>query len=152
VLRVESLFGEPGLVGSRAGSLKGILTRIRNGDVTPVFVDRTVTLGYTTDIARATLELVTRRLGPGLYHCVNSGATSWADVAAEAARLLGLPLHAKPVTLDSVQLRAKRPKYSALSNARLAEAGIVMPTWQDALTRHLATEGDAVSEGQTGPR
>jgi dTDP-4-dehydrorhamnose reductase len=140
VLRVESLFGEPGPGGSRTGSLKGILTRIRNGEVAPVFVDRTVTLGYTTDIARATRELVTRPVAPGLYHCVNSGATSWADIAAEAARLLGLPLHMKPVTLDSIQLRAKRPKFSALSNARLAAAGIAMPTWQDALARHLAHE------------
>ena len=38
-----------------------------------------------------------------------------------------------PITLDSVPLRAKRPRYSALSNAKLAAAGIAMPTWQDAL-------------------
>lgn len=150
VLRVESLFGEPGPGGSRTGSLKGILTRIRTGEAAPVFVDRTITLGYTTDIARATRELVTRAVAPGLYHCVNSGSASWAEIAAEAAGLLGLPLHMTPVTLDSVKLRAKRPKYSALSNARLAASGIVMPAWQDALARHLAIERGAVSREQTG--
>ena len=138
VLRVEALFGEPGPGGSRAGSLEGIVTRIRAGEPTPVFVDRTITPGYTTDIAAATRELVARRAAPGLYHCVNSGPTTWADVAAEAARLLGAPLKMKPITLESVCLPAPRPKFSALANARLAAAGISMPTWQDALARHLA--------------
>ena len=54
MLRVESLFGEPGPGGSRSGSLKGILTQIQNGEPAPVFVDRTITPGYTADIAAAT--------------------------------------------------------------------------------------------------
>jgi dTDP-4-dehydrorhamnose reductase len=145
VLRVESLFGEPGPSGSRSGSLRGILTKIENGDTAPVFVDRTITPGYTADIALATRRLVKERAAPGLYHCVNSGPTTWADVAAEAARLLGLPLRLTPITLESVQLRAKRPRYSALSNAKLAAAGIIMPAWQDALSRHLAHHARTVS-------
>jgi dTDP-4-dehydrorhamnose reductase len=148
VLRVESLFGEPAAGGSRSGSLKGILTKIENGETAPVFVDRTITPSYTTDIARATRELVTRSLAPGLYHCVNSGAASWADIAAEAAVLLGLPLRMTPITLDSISLRAKRPRYSALSNAKLAAGGISMPTWQDALGRHLARHAGVPSRGQ----
>jgi dTDP-4-dehydrorhamnose reductase len=150
VLRVESLFGEPGPAGSRSGSLRGILKRIETGDPAPVFVDRTITPGYTADIARATRRLVKERAAPGLYHCVNSGPTTWADVAAEAARLLGLPLRMTPMTLESVQLRARRPRYSALSNAKLAAAGIDMPTWQDALGRHLAHHPRALSRGQAG--
>jgi dTDP-4-dehydrorhamnose reductase len=140
VLRVESLFGEPGPGGSRTGSLKSIVTRIRAGEATPVFVDRTVTPGYTTDVAAATRQLVAGGAPPGLYHCVNSGATTWAEIAGEVARQLGVPLNMTPVTLDSVALKAKRPRYSALSNRKLAAAGIAMPTWQDALTRHLARE------------
>jgi dTDP-4-dehydrorhamnose reductase len=150
VLRVESLFGEPGAGGNRSGSLKGILAKIENGETAPVFVDRTITPSYTTDIARATRELVTGSRAPGLYHCVNSGAASWADIAAEAAVLLGLPLHMTPITLESISLRAKRPRYSALSNAKLAAAGISMPTWQDALRRHLARHAGVPSRGQAG--
>ena len=150
VLRVESLFGEPGPAGSRNGSLGGILKKIVNGDTAAVFVDRTITPGYTADIAQATWRLVKDRAAPGLYHCVNSGPTTWADVASEAARLLGLPLRMMPITLESVQLRAKRPKYSALSNAKLAAAGIDMPTWQDALGRHLARRPRALSREQAG--
>ena len=150
VLRVESLFGEPGPHGSRSGSLQGILARIRGGEATPVFVDRTVSPGYTTDVAAATRLLIARSVAPGLYHCVNSGPASWADIAAEAGRQLGLPVQMTPITLESVQLRARRPKYSALSNARLAAAGIAMPAWQDALARHLAHDLGRQSAGQRG--
>jgi dTDP-4-dehydrorhamnose reductase len=149
VLRVESLFGEPGPDGSRQGSLKGILVRLHAGEPLPVFVDRTVSPGYTTDIAAATRALVERSAAPGVYHCVNAGATSWADIATEAARLLGLPIDMKPITLESVALPARRPKYSALSTAKLAAAGIAMPTWQDALRRHLRETGE-LANGRTG--
>jgi dTDP-4-dehydrorhamnose reductase len=68
---------------------------------------------------------------------VNAGACSWRDIALEIARLLGKPADLRPITLESVTLRARRPKYSALDDARLRAAGISMPTWQDALARYL---------------
>ena len=142
VLRVESLFGEPGPEGSRAGSLKGLLARLRAGEPLPVFVDRTVSPGYTNDIAAATRALIDGQAPPGVYHCVNSGPTSWAEIAKEAARLLGVPIEITPITLESVALPARRPRYSALSNAKLAAAGFAMPTWQDALERHLRATGE----------
>ena len=137
VLRVESLFGEGG--GSRRGSVATIIARIRAGQPVPVFTDRTVSPTFTADAARATAALLARRAPPGLYHCVNSGATTWPAIAAEAARLLDLPLRTAAITLDSVALRAPRPKYCALSNAKLAAAGVAMPTWQSALGEYLST-------------
>jgi dTDP-4-dehydrorhamnose reductase len=136
VLRVESLFGHPG-EASRRGSLAGIIDRISAGQDVPVFVDRTVSPGYTTDIASATRQLIDARAPAGLYHCVNSGAVSWVDIAAEAARLLRQPLVVRPLTLATAALRAARPRYSALSSAKLASIGIVMPDWKDALARYL---------------
>ena len=141
VLRVESLFGKPAPGGKRLGSLGTIVERIRNGDEVPVFTDRTVSPSYTADIAHATRALMESGAPPGLYHCVNSGAAKWDAIAAEAARLLGLPLRMRPLTLDTAGLKARRPRYCALSNAKLASAGIVMPTWQDALSRYLDNHG-----------
>ncbi len=141
VLRVESLFGDPGPDGGRRGSLASIVDRIRSGAEVPVFVDRTVSPGYTADIAAATRALVEGSVPPGLYHCVNAGAASWAEIAEEAARLVGRPLRMKPLTLESAALTAPRPRYCALSPAKLAAAGIVMPPWQDALGRYLGSHG-----------
>jgi len=39
-----------------------------------------------------------------------------------------------------VTLRATRPKFCALSNAKLRSIGIEMPAWQDAVARFLAGE------------
>jgi dTDP-4-dehydrorhamnose reductase len=137
VLRVESLFGYPGPNGARRGSLATIVDRIRSGAEVPVFIDRTVSPSYTTDVAHATRAVVGQEVAPGVYHCVNAGVASWAQIAEETARLMGLPLRMKPLTLESAKLRAPRPRYCALSPAKLAAAGIVMPTWQDALGRYL---------------
>lgn len=137
VLRVESLFGDSAGVRSGQGSLDRIVTAIESGVEVPVFTDRTVSPSYLDDIVWATKALVGAGADPGVYHCVNSGAASWQDIAAEAARLLGREGRFRPITLEDVTLRAPRPKYSALSNARLRALGISMPTWQDALGRHL---------------
>jgi dTDP-4-dehydrorhamnose reductase len=145
VLRVESLFGLRGASPTRMGSLGTIVCRIRAGDEVPVFVDRTVSPSYTADVAAATRALLERRPAPGLYHCVNSGAATWGEVASEAARLLGAPLRLKPITLATTTLKAPRPRFCALSNARLAAIGITLPTWQDALVRYLKEPGDRVS-------
>jgi len=139
VLRVESLFGHPGPSGARRGSLGSIVDRILAGSEVPVFVDRTVSPTYTADVARATRALIDGRIVHGLYHCVNSGAATWFDVAEEAARLIGRRLNAKPLTLAAASLAAPRPRYCALSPARLAAAGIVMPSWKDALARYLSS-------------
>src|SRR5438093_895962 len=73
----------------------------------------------------------------GIYHAVNSGATTWHALAQEAARILGLQAELVPVRVADAPMRAKRPQYCALSNARLASAGFVMPRWDDALRRYL---------------
>ena len=137
VLRVESLFGVPGPGSTRHGSLGAIVARIRAGEPVPVFVDRTVSPSYTSDVAHATAEVLDADAPYGLYHCVNSGAVTWQAVATEAARVIGLSVQIEPITLEQAALKAPRPKYCALSNARLAAAGVPMPPWQDALRRHL---------------
>ena len=137
VLRVESLFGDPAPGAPPKGSVQTIVARISDGEAVPVFVDRTVSPSYTADIASATRAVLERNLPAGVYHCVNSGAATWAEVAEETARLLNRPAVLEPMTLESANLKAPRPKYCALSNAKLASFGIAMPTWQDALARHL---------------
>jgi dTDP-4-dehydrorhamnose reductase len=133
VLRVESLFG-----GERAkSSVDRILDGIRRGDTVRVFVDRIVTPSYVDDVAAATMRLIQARPACGLYHCVNSGVTTWLGIAEEAARLLRREASIERVSVDAVKLRARRPRYCALSNEKLRLAGIEMPAWQEALARYI---------------
>ncbi len=136
VLRVESLFG-----GQAArSSLDTMLRHMRSGVAVSAFSDRVVSPSYVADVALATVELVTRPAPFGLYHCVNSGLATWLDVARyvrDAAGLTGAEIRAVPSA--SVNLRARRPQFAALSNAKLGSLGITMPTWQDAVARYLAS-------------
>jgi dTDP-4-dehydrorhamnose reductase len=137
VLRVESLFGASSTGSGRRGSLDMLAAGIQAGREVPVFVDRTVSPSYVVDVASATHALLASGTASGLYHCVNAGSCSWHDIASEIARLLGKPANLRPITLDTVSLRARRPVFSALENGRLIGAGINMPSWQDALARYL---------------
>ena len=55
------------------------------------------------------------------------------------ARRLGVEPRLRRMRLQDARLRAERPLYCALSNAKLAAAGISMPTWQDAVGRYVTT-------------
>jgi len=133
VLRVESLFGG----ARRRSSVDRIADAIAAGEPARVFVDRTVSPSYVRDVADATWRLLETSAPFGLYHCVNSGHATWHALAEEIARLLGRDARLDPVRVADVPMRARRPQFAALANDKLRRAGIQMPTWQNALARHL---------------
>jgi dTDP-4-dehydrorhamnose reductase len=153
VLRVESLFGGmPAGPGVRRTSVDRIVDAIAAGQDARVFVDRTVSPSYTADVTEVTRQLLEERLPGGLYHCVNSGSCTWYDLAAEVARQMARPARLVAVPVADVKLRAERPKYCALSNRKLAGIGIVMPPWQDAISRYLRARGAADTSAPSAPR
>jgi dTDP-4-dehydrorhamnose reductase len=136
VLRVESLFGRAPGGGPAKGSVESILNGLLAGSSPAVFEDRTVSPTYVADAARATRLLLESRAAAGVYHCVNSGASTWLEFALELAHQLGVEPKVTPVTMADVPLRARRPRFCALSKEKLRRAGIDMPTWQDAAARY----------------
>ena len=141
VLRVESLFGggapAPGGMGRRAGgSLDRIADALLDGREVRAFADRVVSPSYVEDVAAATLALLRGAAPHGLYHCVGSGRGAWLEVAAELAAELGVEPVIRGITLDELALRAPRPRFCALSNCKLAGAGVEMPHWRDAVARY----------------
>ena len=139
LLRVESLFGRAPGARPAKGSVAGILNALTSGGEARVFEDRTVSPSYVIDVATATRRLIETRAPFGLYHCVNTGRCTWLEFARELARLLGVEPRLVPVRMSDLRLKAERPRYCVLANDKLAAAGATMPTWQDALGRHLAT-------------
>ncbi len=137
VLRVESLFGAVKGARPAKGSVASILNAIRSGAESRVFADRTISPTYVFDAAVATRTLLEQSAPSGVYHCVNSGSCTWLDLAREVARQLGVEPKLVPVRMADAKLRAERPMYCVLSNAKLAAIGITMPTWQDAVARYV---------------
>jgi len=135
VMRVESLFGG----ANRRSSVDRIVDTVKAGQVFPVFADRVVSPSFVADVADASAFLLKTRPAYGLYHCVNTGHATWLTVGEEIVRRLGKPpASLKPISVNDVSLPAPRPQFAALDNGKLARAGYVMPSWQDALARYLS--------------
>jgi len=137
VLRVESLFGSSA-GPDRPTSVDRIVEAIVARREVRVFVDRTVSPSYDDDVVWATRVLLESRAASGLYHCVNSGSCTWEALALEVGRQIRVEPRLVPIRMADVAMRARRPLYCALANARLAAAGASMPTWENALARHLS--------------
>jgi dTDP-4-dehydrorhamnose reductase len=140
ILRLESLFGGSGANGHRT-TVDQITDTLRSGLTVSALLDRTVSPSYVADVARATRLLIDRGAPSGTYHCVNSGFTTWFDLAHEVARQLGLGGRIEPILLRDLHTAAVRPRFCAMSNHKLLELGIMMPTWQSAIGRHLMARG-----------
>lgn len=134
ILRVESLFGGAVPKSSVDALLDGILA----GRSVTAFSDRTVSPSYVVDVADATIAMLERPIPYGLYHCVNSGETTWSALTRELAKLASRPDAAITNTrMADLAMRVRRPLNAAMSNEKLRRAGITLPTWKDALSRHV---------------
>lgn len=143
VLRVESLFGGP----RARSSVDRILQNLQAGREVVAFSDRTVSPSYVDDVVKATSGLIAGGSPSGLYHCVNSGWTTWSGLAKELAVIVGKPdAPIRDILMNDAGLLAPRPKFAALSNEKLVDAGITMPTWQSALRRHVETMTAAAND------
>ena len=139
VLRVASLFGVAHTPGtSRMGSIDRIIVALEQGQPAKVFRDRVVSPSYVVDVAAATLSLLSGSAPSGTYHVVNTGHCTWYELAQEIANIIGGLEHLVPVDVASLALKAARPQFGALDNARLASVADPLPTWQDAIRRYLA--------------
>lgn len=134
VLRVEGLFGTPG----GKGTIDKMIAEARQGRTLTAFYDRKISPVHVDDVAAAMRRLVEKKANPGVWHCVNSGFATWHELALEIVRVLGSASNVIPASLERSGLRVQRPLFSALSNEKLANFGVELPTWQNALARAVS--------------
>lgn len=98
---------------------------------------------WSEDLARGLVELARSDAPAGVYHCTNSGDTTWfgftqaifAEIGADPARVL-------PTTSDAYPRPAPRPAFSVLSPDAWLAAGLSpLPHWRDALHTALSEHG-----------
>ncbi len=79
----------------------------------------------------------------GLYHCTNSGETTWFGFAQAIFALAEMTVTVEPVTSDAFPRPAARPAYSVLDcTATEAALGRPLRPWREALAAYLATRTD----------
>lgn len=151
VLRVESLYGGGAQsrpdASTRGSSLDRIADAMLSGQDVRAFEDRVVSPSFVPDVAETTLSLLENAAPYGLYHCVGEGHGTWVDVAEELARQLRSEVGIDRVRMADLQLKAARPLFCALSNARLVAVGVTPPTWQDAVARYAEARLAAPAAG-----
>ncbi len=92
---------------------------------------------YTETVVDVTLRALDQGL-TGRYHLTNSGFCSRYEWARVILGSMGIRKFIRPVSMDSFNLPAKRPKFSAMSNHEIA--GILhvdIPAWEEAVRLFL---------------
>jgi len=92
---------------------------------------------FAGDIVEGTMFSLKKKL-VGLYHMPNSGFCSRYEWAKHFLEKIQKKIELKPALLESFDLKAKRPKFSAMSNSKIQEqAGYAISSWQEATDRFI---------------
>lgn len=144
ICRIASVYGA---VGARAKGhsnfVKATLAKIQRGEAMQVVNDQRMSPTWTRMVALKTYELLDGPAPYGLYHLAGSGACTWYDLACEIVRLAGGSIAVEPIVTPANRATDifLRPRYTALDNARLRQAGFAdLPHWQTALELFLRAE------------
>lgn len=142
VARVASLFGVAGASGKGGNFVETMLRFGQERGRLTVVADQIMSPTASWDAGEAILALIAAEAPAGDYHVVNSGVASWCDFAARIVERAGVAAEVAPIPTLDFPTPARRPPYSALSNAKLSAAiGRPMPHWTDALDRYLRAKG-----------
>ena len=95
---------------------------------------------YAVDLADIIYQALEKNIPYGIYHTTNLGFTTWYEFTKKIYELAGISCRVNPVTSEEFASAAKRPANSMLSKEKILEAGITVPSWEDALERYLKEE------------
>jgi dTDP-4-dehydrorhamnose reductase len=144
ILRLASLFGLAGASGKGGNFVETIIRITREKGRAEVVNDITMSPTSSADVARIILQLLDAQAPPGIYHVVNSGQATWFDFACEIVSRIGIAAQVIPITSDKFPSVAVRPRFSVLSNRKVAAMVGQIPSWQDALGRYLSAKGHII--------
>ena len=137
IVRSGYIFGVGG-----TNFLSTLIARASRGERLMAIMDAEGTPTYATDLAGRILDLA-RLDRPDLYHVVNAGeGVSFADFAASALEKAGFEEDLlQPITLDSLDRPARRPRNSRLRCLVSEALGLEpLPNWQDSLSQFIAAD------------
>lgn len=131
VVRLPTLFGPRR--NERPGFIDKMLAQLRSGRAVRVADDRIDSPTYSIDVACALLDILERKMAPGIYHVANEGSVSYYDFIATLMTYLGgqgTVLRAKDSDFSS---SAYKPLKTALASVKLAK----LRPWQAALAEYV---------------
>lgn len=142
IIRTASLFGIRGSRAKGGNFVDTVVEHISKGKEMKVVDDIIMSPTHTMDVAVAIKKLIGINAPWGIYHVVNTGATSWYDFAVCIADIIGVGHELiRPTKSDMGHMVVRRPKNSSLSTDKLQGIGINMPPWKVALKTYMKAKG-----------
>jgi dTDP-4-dehydrorhamnose reductase len=150
IVRTSGVFGPGGLKTARGNFVELMLRLARGGQPVRVVQDHVASPTYAPLLAARTIDLVEREQS-GLFHIGGGVAISWfhyAQLIFEAG-LPGQTVELHATSEREYRTAAHRPKYSALSNAKMESLGLEpMPPLPDVLRLYFAARQRMLSSAQ----
>jgi len=137
VIRTSGVFGPGGLRTARGNFIELMLRLASSQQPIRVVQDHVASPTYAPLLAARTVDLLEAKQH-GLFHVGGGAAISWFDYAATIFRVAGLQPQLQATNEREYRTAARRPKYSALSNAKMESCGIApMPPLDSAIEMYL---------------
>lgn len=137
IVRTSGVFG-PGGLNTARGNFIEVMLRLA-GAAQPIRVteDHWASPTYAPALAARTLDLVERNL-TGVFHVGGGTPISWFEYAKLIFRAAGVNPELQATSERGYRTAARRPKYSALSNAKMESRGVApMPPLETAISEYM---------------
>lgn len=147
IVRTSGVFGPAGRTTARGNFVELMLRLAGSGQPIRVVEDHCASPTYAPWLAARSLDLV-QRGASGIFHIGGGTPISWFDYARMIFEVAHLNPPLQPTNEKEFRTAARRPKFSALSNAKMEQMGIEpMPPLRRAVeayfqARDLAATGN----------
>ena len=149
IIRTSGVFGPGGLKTARGNFIELMLRLAAGKQPIRVVEDHVASPTYAPLLAARTADLIDGQQH-GLFHVGGGTAISWFDFASLIFRTAGLQPELQRTNEREYRTAARRPKFSALSNAKLEASGVEpMPPLESAVEMYLQAREKYFA---TGPR
>jgi dTDP-4-dehydrorhamnose reductase len=143
IVRTSGVFGVGALKTARGNFPELMLRLAREGKPIRVVEDHVASPTYAPALASRSIDLFERDLA-GVFHVGGGRAISWFDYARMIFATAGVDADLQPTDAREYRTAARRPKFSALENARLYDCGLEpMPALEAAVAQYLSARAAA---------
>jgi dTDP-4-dehydrorhamnose reductase len=150
VIRTSGVFGPGGLHTARGNFIELMLRLGASGRPIRVVEDHIASPTYAPLLAARSVDLLERQQ-QGVFHVGGGTPISWFDFARLIFEVAGLHPELQPTNEREYRTAARRPKYSALSNAKMESVGLEpMPPLELAVKSYFILRKSELGEGATG--
>jgi dTDP-4-dehydrorhamnose reductase len=145
IVRTSGVYGPAGMGTARGNFVEMMLRLAANGQPIRVVEDHVASPTYAPALASRTADLVDSGAS-GIYHLGGGEPISWFDWAGKIFSAAGLNPQLKATTEREFRTPARRPKFSALSNAKAMALGIApMPSLDEAIRIYLKVRAEKLA-------